>query len=73
MSNRPKRIPHPQIASRVTLLLHLTGFSGTAAVQSHTTECLNAAELQPDLDEELLLANPETHRHFYQSESDSTE
>lgn len=73
MFNRTKRIAHPLISSRVTLGLRLTRFSGTAVLQSHTTECLTAAELQPDLAQELLPANPEIRINFWQSKLDSTE
>lgn len=64
MFNRAERIPHALISSRVMPCLRLTRFSGTAALQSHTTECLTAAELQPDLAEESLQVNPEIYIFF---------
>lgn len=73
MFNRTERIPHPLISSRVILCLRLTRFSGTAVLQPHATECLTAAELQPDLAEELLPASPEIHINFCPSKLDSTE
>lgn len=73
MFNRTERIPYPLISSGVILCLHLTRFSGTGALQFHTTECLTAAELQAHLFKQLLPANPEIHINFCNSELESTE